>query len=217
MHPFRTLKGLWLATRGMTRDLPGFEAGSDPLAQFRVWYDEAVRTGLWLPESMALATATPDGIPSVRFVLFKDLTPAGFSFYTNTESRKALELAANPRVALVFHWSLFQRQVRVEGTATPLPRDEVQAYFDSRMRGSRIGAWASHQSRPIESRDQLMAAVQKADRQFPGNQIPAPPHWGGYRVRPDQIEFWQGRLNRLHDRFLYTRRGESWEITRLQP
>jgi pyridoxamine 5'-phosphate oxidase len=201
----------------MARDLPVFEPTTDPMALFRDWYQEAVRAGIFLPEAMALSAATPDGCPSVRFVLFKDLSPEGFSFYTNTESRKARELAENPRVALAFHWSLFQRQVRVEGVAAPLPAGEVDAYFRTRRRGSRIGAWASHQSEPIASRAALMAAVREVDRRFPGDGIPVPPHWGGYRVWPERIEFWQGRLDRLHDRFLYSRAGSGWQVERLQP
>lgn len=217
MSILQTIRGLVLATRAMTRDIPAAKPAADPLAQFRDWYGEAVRIGIFLPEAMALATATPDGFPSVRFVLFKDLSAEGFSFYTNTESRKARELAQNSRVALAFHWSLFQRQVRVEGAVTPLPAGEVEAYFRTRRRGSRVGAWASRQSEPIGSREALMAAVREMDRRFPGDDIPVPPHWGGYRVRPERIEFWQGRLDRLHDRFRYTRAGNEWQVERLQP
>lgn len=217
MSVVRTLRGLLMATRAMTRDLPATAPTADPLELFRDWYRTAVQAGIYLPEAMALSTATPDGQPSGRFVLFKDLSPDGFSFYTNTESRKARELRDNPRVALTFHWSLFQRQVRVEGRATPLPTAEVERYFTTRMRGSRIGAWASAQSQPIASREALMAKVKEMERRFSRGDIPLPPYWGGYRVWPERIEFWQGRIDRLHDRFLYTRADGGWQIERLQP
>ena len=193
-------------------------AGVDPLDLFRQWFEDARAAGIYLREAMTLATATPDGAPSARQVLLKSWGPDGFVFYTNYDSRKAVELEANPRAALLLHWATLHRQVRIEGAVERTSREESEAYHRSRPRGSRIAAWASRQSDRLGSRAELLARFREKDREFPGEDVPLPPFWGGYRVRPDRIEFWQGRANRLHDRLLY-RRGPNgvWTVERLSP
>jgi pyridoxamine 5'-phosphate oxidase len=187
------------------------------LARFRAWFAEAERAGLALPEAMALATATSAGAPSVRMVLLKGADERGFTFFTNLESRKGGELAANPRAALLFHWQPLGRQVRVEGSVVPVPRDEAAAYFRSRPLGSRIAAAASPQSRPLVDRAELEGLVAAARSRFPGEEVPLPAHWGGFRVVPDAYEFWQHGEDRLHDRVRYERAGAAWTQTRLAP
>jgi len=181
------------------------------------WYREAREAGLYLPESMTLATATPDGFPSARLVLLKGHDERGFVFFTNYESRKAVELERNPQAALAIHWPVLQRQVRIEGTVEKTSEQDSFAYFRTRPRGSRIGAWASPQSAVIDDREQLEQAVADTEARYPGDDVPLPPFWGGYRLRPERIEFWQGRANRLHDRFRFTREGHGWAVERLAP
>jgi pyridoxamine 5'-phosphate oxidase len=189
---------------------------ADPLEQFRHWYEYAVAAGLPEPEAMALATATPDGAPSVRFVLLKGIDARGVEFYTNYESRKGRELAANPRAALAVLWKPLQRQVRLEGPVEQLTPAESDAYFATRSRGSRLGAWASDQSREIPDREWLDARLAELEARYP-EEVPRPPHWGGYVLRPEAIEFWEGRPNRLHDRELFTRSEGGWTSVRLSP
>jgi pyridoxamine 5'-phosphate oxidase len=190
----------------------------DPVAQVRRWLDDAVSFGIAEPNAMVIATADADSRPSARTVLLKHLDEHGFVFYTNRQSRKGDELAVNPRCALVFPWHAMERQVRVEGTADELSTDEVEAYFRSRPRESQLGAWSSQQSQPVPSREELDLQYASYDRQFPeGTEIPVPYFWGGYRVRPDLIELWQGRTGRLHDRLRYRRTGTIWTLDRLQP
>ncbi len=217
MTLLRTVRSLLFAARGVTRGLPPPEPGSDPLVLFRAWFREAERAGLYLPEAMTLATATPEGRPSARMVLLKDVSERGFSFYTNLGSRKARELTENPWATLVLHWAVLQRQVRIEGPVERLPIEEAEAYFRTRPRGSRIGAWASRQSEPLDSREALEARVEELRREFEGGEVPLPSFWGGFRVVPERIEFWQGRLDRLHDRVLHTRTAQGWAAVRLQP
>ncbi|WP_425552205.1 pyridoxamine 5'-phosphate oxidase [Kribbella koreensis] len=194
------------------------QVDADPLKQFGVWLAQAADAGLHEPNAMVLATVDQDGRPSARTVLLKGLDERGFVFYTNQQSRKADDLAVNPACALVFPWHAMERQVRVEGTATKLPTDEVDAYFASRPRGSQLGAWASQQSQPVESREELDLQYESYERQWPeGTEISTPYFWGGYRIAPATIEFWQGRTGRLHDRLQYKRTEASWHLQRLQP
>jgi pyridoxamine 5'-phosphate oxidase len=194
------------------------DVNADPVEQVRRWLDDAVAFGIAEPNAMVLATAGTDRRPSARTVLLKQLDERGFVFYTNQQSRKGSELAANAACALVFPWHAMERQVRVEGTADELSTDEVEAYFRSRPRESQLGAWASQQSQPVPSREELDLQYASYDRQFPeGTEIPVPYFWGGYRVRPDVIELWQGRTGRLHDRLRYRRTGDTWTLDRLQP
>ena len=189
----------------------------DPLAQFRAWFEEARRTAMRLPETMILATATPDGRPSARAVLLKGLDAGGFVFYTNHESRKGRELAENPRAALVFLWDALGRQVRVEGSVARVSEAESEAYFRTRPFGSRIGAWASRQSAPLESRAALERRAAELAAEYDEGDVPLPPFWGGYRLTPDAVEFWQHRDDRLHDRLRYCRSQGGWTIERLGP
>jgi pyridoxamine 5'-phosphate oxidase len=192
-------------------------ADADPVEQFRKWFEEALAADLHEPNAMTLATATSGGRPSARIVLLKGFDERGFVFYTNYEGRKARELEDNPYCALVFYWGELERQVRVEGRASRIPKEESDAYFDSRPRGSRLGAWVSEQSRTIESREALEDRLRELEERYGGAEIPRPPFWGGYRVEPDSVEFWQGRENRLHDRLIYRRSERGWKIERLQP
>lgn len=202
----------------VTRGLTPLDVADSPLSFFQRWYGEAEEAGIYLPEAMTLATSTADGRPSARMVLLKGVEDDGFTFFTNYESRKSRELEENPRGALVFHWPILERQVRVEGTVSRIPEEESEAYFRTRPRGSRIGAWASAQSRPVESREELEEAVRETEARFIEGDVPLPPFWGGWRLRPERIEFWQGRANRLHDRLLYERDGsDDWRVTRLSP
>ena len=184
----------------------------DPLRQFESWFDAAREAGVRAPEAMALATAAPDGAPSARMVLLKGADERGFAFFTSYESRKGSELEANPRAALLFYWEPLGRQVRVEGMVERVSAEESDSYFASRAPGSRAGAAASRQSRPLADRAELDRAVAAL-----GDDVPRTEWWGGYRVRPERYEFWQHRENRLHDRFLYERDGEEWSVQRLYP
>jgi pyridoxamine 5'-phosphate oxidase len=190
----------------------------DPLAQFRRWFDQAVTASVQMPEAMTLATATADGMPAARVVLLRGVDQRGFVFFTNYQSRKGRELAANPRAALVFYWPELQRQVRIEGMVDKVAAGESDAYFQSRPHGHQLGAWASAQSETIAGREIFDERLRELQRQFPLGEVPRPEYWGGYRVVPQLYEFWQGRENRLHDRLCYRRQETGgWSIERLAP
>jgi pyridoxamine 5'-phosphate oxidase len=193
------------------------DAGADPFALFHRWLDQAIAAELTDPNAMILATSTPDGVPSARAVLLKALDVRGFTFFTNYDSRKGCEMAANPRVALVFLWHQLERQVRVEGTVEVVTATESDEYYVKRPLGSRLGAWASPQSAVISGRDVLEQAHAQLMAKYPDGNPPRPPNWGGYRVLPHVIEFWQGRPSRLHDRIRFTRTSTGWLRERLAP
>ncbi len=207
------------ALRQEYRHVPLLErdANADPIAQFRDWFGQAVDYGVPLPNAMALATATRDGKPSLRFVLLKDISEQGFSFYTHSVSAKGRQIADNPDVALVFYWSPMHRQVRVEGRAHLLSDEEADAYFNTRPQDSRVAVWVADQSAEVENRAFLESRMAEMALRYPDEDVPRPATWVGYRVVPECIEFWQGRESRLHDRLLYTRERTGWKIVRLAP
>ncbi|HKO83557.1 MAG TPA: pyridoxamine 5'-phosphate oxidase [Actinomycetota bacterium] len=204
--------------REYTREaLAEADVDADPVVQFGRWFEQAEQAGLLEPTAMTLATATPDGRPSARMVLLRGFDERGFCFYTNLESRKGVELAANPRAALVFWWGELERQVRIEGPVAPTSRAESEAYFHSRPPGSQLSAAASPQSRVIQDRAVLERRVAELAADSADGQVPLPDFWGGYRLTHEVVEFWQGRPNRLHDRLRYRRAGDGWKIERLAP
>jgi pyridoxamine 5'-phosphate oxidase len=204
------------ATR--SEDGPDARLGINPLHRVTEWFEEAAASGLIEAERMALATATPDGRPSVRIVLLKGIDEDGIRFFTNYGSRKGRELDANPRAAATLYWQPLYRAVRLEGAVARLSAEESDAYFATRPREARLGAWASRQSAVLASRDELMDRYAEVDARYPGEDVPRPSFWGGYRIAPLSIEFWEGRRHRLHDRFRYERdAAEGWAIRRLSP
>jgi pyridoxamine 5'-phosphate oxidase len=203
-------QGLFIENRALQKT-------NDPIAFFKSWLKEAEKSGIILPESMSVSSCTSEGRPSSRMVLLKEVDEKGFVFFTNYNSRKANELEANPFAALLFHWNMLQRQVRIEGRIERISEQESADYFHSRGRGSQIGAWASHQSELLEDRSILVERVKMFEEKFKDQQIPLPEFWGGYRVIPERIEFWQGKADRLHDRFIYQPNQGNWDITRLNP
>ncbi|MEZ0373103.1 MAG: pyridoxamine 5'-phosphate oxidase [Candidatus Sericytochromatia bacterium] len=189
----------------------------DPIRQFAIWFEEAVAAGVPEPNAMTLATVGADLMPSARVVLLKDFDASGFVFFTNYNSRKGRDIAANPQVSLSFFWPALERQVRIEGRAQKVDVAESDAYFASRPEGARLGAHVSNQSEQIPDRPHLEAQLAEVSARFAGHEIPRPAHWGGYRVIPARIEFWQGRPSRLHDRLVYTRQPKAWNLARLAP
>ena len=194
------------------------DVDANPLTQFQKWWDQAIASELLEPNAMTLATASTDGLPSARIVLLKGFDENGFVFYTNYESFKAMQLDENPKACLVFHWKELERQVRIMGIVSKVSPEESNEYYQSRPVGSRIGAWASPQSKVIDNRQWLEEAFEKRKNEFENGGVPLPPHWGGYVVKPVIIEFWQGRFSRLHDRIQYTLEASgAWKIERLAP
>ena len=194
------------------------EADPNPFGQFERWFTAALNCGLMLPEAMTLATAAREGKPSARMVLLKGFDERGFVFYTNYESQKGEELAVNPRAALVFYWQPLGRQVRIEGTVSKVSRQESEDYFKTRPLDSRLGAWASSQSEVVSGREVLEKRLSELEEQYKDGSVPLPPYWGGYRVAPESIEFWQNRAGRLHDRLRYRKgEGDRWLMERLAP
>jgi pyridoxamine 5'-phosphate oxidase len=193
------------------------DADPDPFRMFSRWFDDAQDARLFEPNAMVVATVSPDGRPSARTVLLKGLSRDGFVFFTNTASRKGDDLAHEPRCALLFPWHQLERQVRVEGVAGPVSDEEVAAYFASRPRHSQLGAWASPQSKVVAGREELAERFEAAERRFEDRNVLVPPEWGGYRVRPEMFEFWQGRPGRMHDRLRYRRESSAWVMERLAP
>lgn len=194
------------------------DAHSNPFEQFKAWFDQALAAQLPEPNAMTIATATSDGKPSARMVLLKDYDERGFVFFSNYESHKGQQLEENPWGAIVFWWAELERQVRIEGPVEKTSPPESDIYFHSRPQGSQLGAWVSNQSQVIDSREVLEQRLQQLKQEYENKEIPRPPHWGGFRVIPTEIEFWQGRPSRLHDRLLYRRRDDgSWRIQRLSP
>ena len=194
------------------------ELDPDPIRQFQRWFSEAAEAGQVEPNAMTLATASPEGRPSARIVLLRQVDPRGFSFFTSYQGRKSLEIEANPHAALVFFWALQERQVRVEGVVERVSTQESDDYYASRPRGSKLGAWCSPQSSVVASRSDFENLLSELESQYPGDEIPRPPFWGGFRVVPESIEFWQGRPSRLHDRLRYRKLSDGrWKVDRLAP
>jgi pyridoxamine 5'-phosphate oxidase len=211
-----------LPLEGERRDYEGqhldpADVAADPIEQVRAWLRGAREAGIFEPEAMTVSTVDGDGRPASRYVLLRGLDERGFSFFTNYESAKGRALAQRPYAALTFGWLVVHRAVRVEGAVEKLPPEESDAYFASRPRGAQLSAWASPQSTVIGGRDELDRAMAEVEARFDGVAVPRPPHWGGFLVRPDRVELWQGRLNRLHDRLRYVRDGDGWRIERLAP
>ena len=211
------IKSVVTLGQGVTQGLPEASADRDPIILFGEWFEQAKESGILLPESASLATANRDGVPSSRMVLLKSFAADGFVFFTNYQSRKAREMDENPKASLLLHWVVLHRQIRVEGSVERVSAEASAAYFRTRDRGSQIGAWVSRQSEELEDRSVLKRREKEIKQRFEGQDVPLPQFWGGYRLIPECIEFWQGRLNRLHDRLEFTRAEAGWTARRLYP
>ncbi len=212
-----SIKAVVTLGQGVAVGVPAAAEDADPIDLFGAWFHAAQEAGILMPEAVALGTASPDGFPSVRMVLLKHADAQGFVFFTNYGSQKARELDANPRASLCFHWTVLQRQVRVSGSVQRVSAEESAEYFGTRGRGSQLGAWASKQSQDLAQRAELEQRVKDMEAEFAGHDVPRPPFWGGYRLAPARIEFWQGRADRLHDRLVFTRSDGRWTTRRLYP
>ncbi len=217
MTLFEKIRCLLTFGQGVALPLPAISADTQPLTLFKQWFDDANQSGILLPESMSVSTCSSDGQPSSRMVLLKDYDEDGFVFYTNFGSRKSHELMENNNVALLFHWNVLQRQIRIEGTVERVSAQQAREYFHSRDRGSQIGAWASKQSNKLEYPQELKEREQYFKNKFAGAEVPLPEFWGGWRVKPRYIEFWQGRASRLHDRVCFEQHEGNWQQFKLHP
>jgi len=203
--------------QGVALPLPVIDNNAEPLSLFKLWFDEANKSGILLPEAMSVSSVSQDGQPSCRMVLLKEFNQDGFIFYTNYHSRKSQELTENDKIALLFHWNVLQRQIRIEGCVEKVSAEQSAKYFHSRDRGSQIGAWASRQSSKVQTDVELAENVAYYTKKFAGKAVPLPEFWGGWRVKPNYIEFWQGRANRLHDRVCFEQQNNQWQYFKLQP
>lgn len=203
--------------QGVALPMPEIAENTDPFTLFTQWFEEANKAGILLPEAMSVSTCSADGQPSSRMVLLKEYDEEGFVFYTNYESRKSHELKENQKVALLFHWNVLQRQVRIEGEVERVSAEQSAAYFHSRDRGSQVGAWASKQSQKLSHDNELKERFASFEQQFSGAEVPLPEFWGGWRIKPSYIEFWQGRASRLHDRLCFEKIEDCWQQFKLHP
>ena len=217
MTLFEKLRCLFTFGQGVALPLPELSENTTPTQLFEQWFADAHKSGILLPEAMSVSSCSVDGQPSSRMVLLKDYDDKGFVFYTNYASRKSHELVENNKVALLFHWNVLQRQIRIEGTVEKVSLQEAADYFHSRDRGSQVGAWASKQSQKLKYDDELKERMSHYQDKFSQGEVPHPEFWGGWRVKPHAIEFWQGRANRLHDRLCYEKEGEQWHHHKLNP
>jgi pyridoxamine 5'-phosphate oxidase len=217
MTLFEKLRCLFTFGQGVALPLPPIGENADPLSLFQLWFDEANKSGILLPEAMSVSSVSQDGQPSCRMVLLKEFNQDGFIFYTNYASRKSHELNDNGKIALLFHWNVLQRQIRIEGCIEKVSAEQSAKYFHSRGRGSQIGAWASRQSSKIQTETELADNVDYYTKKFAGQEIPLPEFWGGWRVKPNYMEFWQGRASRLHDRVCFEKSASGWDNFKLQP
>ena len=217
MTLFEKLRCLFTFGQGVALPLPAIDENAAPYSLFKLWFDDANKSGVLLPEAVSVSSVGDNGQPSSRMVLLKEYNNDGFVFYTNYASRKSHELSENDKVALLFHWGVLQRQIRIEGCVEKVSAEQSAQYFHSRDRGSQIGAWASKQSSKIQTDDELAQRVDYYTKKFAGKDVPLPDFWGGWRVKPNYIEFWQGRANRLHDRVCFEKSASSWKNFKLQP
>lgn len=217
MTLFEKLRCLLTFGQGVALPLPEISKSDDPYSLFKLWFDDANKSGILLPEAVSVSSVGENGKPSSRMVLLKEFDSDGFVFYTNYASRKSRELSENDNVALLFHWNVLQRQIRIEGCVEKVSAEQSAKYFHSRDRGSQIGAWASKQSSKIQTENELAESVDYYTKKFAGKDVPLPEFWGGWRVKPNYIEFWQGRASRLHDRVCFEKSASGWENFKLQP